>query len=73
MEKEKCIVYNFSRGTRLYSDYYYSKNGQLDLDLQLEVKSPEPEYGSNVVIFKKNDKKYNKISSKAEINPSYPA
>lgn len=57
MNKEKCIVFNFSKGTRVPTAYYHYKNGQLDLDLKIEVMSTEPEYGTNVLQFKKVQKK----------------
>jgi len=53
MKKEKCIVFDFSKGTRVGPAYYHYQNGQLDLDLNIEVKSPEPAYDSNVIKFKK--------------------
>jgi len=57
MNKEKCIVFNFSKGTRVPSATYHYNNGQLDLDLKIEVMSPETEYGSNVIKFKNQNKK----------------
>ena len=53
MKKEKCIVFNFSKGTRVSTAYSHYKNGQLDLDLKIEIMSPEPEYGNNILKFKK--------------------
>ena len=53
MKKEKCILFDFTKGTRVPAAYYHYKNGQLDLDLRIEVRSPEPAYGSNVLKFKK--------------------
>ncbi len=58
MKKEKCIVFDFKQGKRKNTAYYHYKNGQLDLDLEIEVMSPEPVYGSNILEFKeliKND------------------
>ena len=57
MKKEKCIVFDFKKGKRENTAYYHYQNGQLDLDLKIEVMSPEPAYGSNVLKFKKQDKK----------------
>jgi len=57
MKKEKCIVFDFKYGKRENTAYYHYQKGQLDLDLKIEVMSPEPVYGSNVIKFKKPDKK----------------
>ena len=57
MKKEKCIVFDFKHGKRENTAYYHYKNGQLDLDLNIEVLSPEPAYGCNVLEFKKLTKK----------------
>ena len=57
MEDNKCVVYNFAKGIREKTSYYTYANGQLDLDLMIEVRSPEPVYGSNVLDFKYIEKK----------------
>lgn len=73
MEKEKCIVFDFSKGKRVSTACYHYENGQLDLDLKIEVMSPEPAYGSNVIEFRKPDKKKkNSTCNKGEV-PSYTA
>lgn len=73
MKKEKCIVFDFKKGIRENEAYYHYKNGQLDLDLHIEVKSPEPVYGSNVIKFKNQDKKGKKNCLTGVHVPSYPA
>lgn len=73
MKKEKCIFYDFSKGMRVDTTCTLYKNGQLDLDLKIEVMSPEPVYGSNVIEFRKPDKKKkNSTCNKGEV-PSYTA
>ena len=53
MKKEKCIIFDFSKGKREDTSYYHYHNGQLDLDLKIEVMSPEPSYGCNILEFNK--------------------
>ncbi|MDA3939880.1 MAG: hypothetical protein PF693_11310 [Spirochaetia bacterium] len=57
MKNKKCVVFDFSRGLPEETSYYHYKNGQLDLDLKIEVKSPEPVYSSNIIKFKGLKKK----------------
>lgn len=73
MKNKKCIVFDFKKGKREDTAYYHYKNGQLDLDLKIEVMSPEPAYGSNVIKFRKTDKKSNNKSCKNEEEPSCTA
>jgi hypothetical protein len=75
MKKEKCIIFDFSKGIRVDTTYNLYRNGQLDLDLSIEVKSPEPtpEYGSNVIEFKKRDKKEKNSTCTKEQVPIYTA
>lgn len=73
MKKEKCIVFDFSKGTRVGPAYYHYQNGQLDLDLKIEVMSPEPAYGSNVIEFRKPDKKSKNSTCTKEQAPFYTA
>ena len=73
MKKEKCVVFDFSKGIRVGATDNLYKNGQLDLDLNIEVKSPESTYGSNVIKFKTlADKSKNSTCSKDQ-EPSYTA
>jgi len=62
MEYKKCVVYNFAKGSKENTNYYSYKNGQLDLDLNIEVRSPKSVYKSNVLNFK-NLKKIKKNDS----------
>jgi len=74
MKNTKCIVFNFSKGTKFNTAYYHYKNGQLDLDLKIEeVRSAEPVYGSNVIDFKKRDKKRKSSSCRSGEEPSCTA
>ena len=73
MEKEKCIVFDFSKGMRVDTTCNLYRNGQLDLGLNIEVKSPKSEYGSNVIEFKKRDKKDNNSTCTKEQVPIYTA
>ncbi|MCK5197237.1 MAG: hypothetical protein KAR21_02745 [Spirochaetales bacterium] len=73
MKKEKCVVFDFSKGIRVGATDNLYKNGQLDLDLKIEVMSPEPVYGSNVINFRKTDKKRNNKSCKNGEEPSCTA
>ena len=73
MKKEKCIVFDFSKGRRGDNTYNHYKNGQLDLDLNIEVKSPESVYGSNVIKFKKLAKNSKNSTCSKEEEPSYTA
>ena len=73
MKKEKCIVFDFRKGKKVDTAYCHYQNGQLDLDLKIEVMSPEPAYGSNVIDFRKvNKKKKNGTCVKEQV-PSYTA
>ncbi len=73
MKKEQCIFFDFSKGMRVDTAYNLYKNGQLDLDLNIEVKSPEPAYGGNVIEFKKPaDKSKNSTCMKKQV-PYYTA
>jgi len=65
MEHKKCVIYNFAKGSKENTDYYSYKNGQLDLDLNIEVRSPGSVYKSNVLSFK-NLKKVKKNDSSME-------
>lgn len=62
MKKNKCIVFDFKHGKRENTAYYHYQNGQLDLDLKIEVMSPETEYGNNIIKFTKKDKNVKKDS-----------
>ncbi len=64
MKHKKCRIYDFSKGTEieLPVSYYNYKNGQLDLELQIEVMSPVPVYESNILKFKKESSKKKKNS-----------
>ena len=73
MKNKKCIVFDFKKGKRADTAYYHYKNGQLDLDLKIEVMSPEPVYGGNVIEFRKPDKKKKKRTCTKEQTPSYTA
>ena len=73
MKKEKCIVFDFSKGKRVDTAYILYRNGQLNLDLNIEVKSPEPAYGGNVIEFKKSaNKSKNSTCMKKQV-PYYTA
>ena len=71
MEYKKCVVYNFAKGSKENADYYSYKNGQLDLDLNIEVRSPKPEYKSNVLKFKNLKKIKKNDSSKEELKEPF--
>jgi len=71
MKKEKCIVFDFKYGKRENTAYYQYQKGQLDLDLKIEVMSPEPEYGSNVLKFKNIEKVKKNDSSKEELKEPF--
>lgn len=73
MKQEKCIFYDFSKGKRVDTAYYHYKNGQLDLDLTIEVKSPEPAYGGNVIEFKKLSSKSKNSTCNKKQAPYYTA
>lgn len=57
MKNRKCIVFDFTKGKRVDTAYYHYKNGGLDLDLKIEVMSPDSVYGSNVIEFRMPDNK----------------
>ncbi len=65
MKDKKCRIFDFSKGTEieLPVSYYHYKNGQLDLELKIEVMSPAPVYKSNIIKFKKESSKKKKGSS----------
>jgi len=71
MKKEKCIIFDFSKGKRADTSYSHYNNGQLDLDLKIEVMSPEPYYGCNILEFNKPVKKKDTCINKQA--PSYTA
>ena len=71
MKKEKCIIFDFSKGKREDTSYYHYHNGQLDLDLNIEVMSTEPSYGCNILDFNKSAKKKGTCIKKQV--PSYTA
>lgn len=71
MKKQKCIVFDFSKGQRAEISYNCDRNGQLDLDLNIEVMSPEPIYGNKVIDFRRPDKK--KGTCTKDQAPSYTA
>lgn len=73
MKNKKCIVFDFTKGRRADIAHYQYKNGQLDLDLKIEVKSPVPAYSSNVIEFRKQDKKSKNSTCTKEQAPSYTA
>ena len=73
MKSKKCIVFDFSKGKRADTAYYHYENGQLDLDLKIEVMSHEPAYGSNVIEFREPDKKKKNSTCMKEQEPSYTA
>ena len=73
MKIKKCIVFDFTRGKRVDTAYYHYQNGQLDLDLKIEVMSPEPAYHSNVIEFRQSDKKKKNSSCKKGEEPSCTA
>jgi hypothetical protein len=66
MKNKKCVVFDFSKGKRVGTTYSRCLYGQLDLDLNVEVMSPEPAYGGNVLEFKKMNKKKKNSSSGLE-------
>ena len=73
MKNKKCVVFDFSKGKRVGTANCHYLNGQLDLDLKVEVMSPEPAYGSNVIEFRKpGKKKKDGTSNKGEV-PYYTA
>ena len=71
MKRKKCIVFDFAKGKKTDTAYCHYQNGQLDLDLKIEVMSHEPAYGSNVIEFRKQNKK--KGTCIKEQAPSYTA
>ena len=73
MKKEKCIIFDFSKGKRADTAYFHYHNGQLDLDLNIEVKSPEPLYGCKVINFKKSEDNRENSSCANEQLPIYTA
>jgi hypothetical protein len=56
MEREKCIVFSFSNGKREEKTSVLFSNSQLNLDLNIEVKSSEPIYGPKILKFNKDNK-----------------
>ncbi|MCK5200817.1 MAG: helix-turn-helix transcriptional regulator [Spirochaetales bacterium] len=73
MKKDKCIVFDFSKGKRADTSYNLYENGQLDLDLNIVVRSPKTAYRSNVLKFKKLADKNKNSSCTKEQEPSYTA
>jgi len=69
MKNEKCIVYDFRQGKKEISVYYNYKDGQLDLGI--EVRSPEPVYKSNILDFNKNGKYEKNGSSREELEKPF--
>jgi hypothetical protein len=73
MKKDKCIIFDFSKGEREGVVSYNYSNGQLDMDLQIEVMSSEPSYGTNIIEFKKAIRKNKKNTYLEEHLPPYTA
>ena len=71
MEKEKCIVFDFSQGKRKNPAFYQYKTDQLDLDLEIEVRSPEPAYRSNILNFNDTNKIKENGSSREELEKPF--
>ncbi len=71
MEYKKCVVYNFASGSKEKTDEYLYKYGQLDLDLNIEVRSPKSVYKSNVLNFKNLEKVKKNDSFREELKEPF--
>ena len=70
MENKKCVFYDFKKGIKENIFIYSYQNGQLDLDLEIEVRCPSPTYKSNILDFSKTRKyKKNGFSREELENP----
>ncbi len=71
MKKEKCIVFDFYQGKRKNTAFYQHRNNQLDLELEIEVRSLEPKYRSNILDFNDAKKIKENGSSREELEKPF--